>query len=423
MQQALPGEGKTAAPRGRERPRWRNRDVWAISLSAFFSDTGYQGVLAGFPLFLVLTLHQPVWEFGLASAIAYGGGTLFAGAGALLGDRFGHRRVAITGNALIPLLSLSALWANPAVAIGLLCAGWWARNFRTPSRRVMLVEAVPDEGDRNSVFGFLHALDIGGGALAGTYVLIAVIEHVAFKWIFLGSALPLAIATFSLTRSTTGRKEPRNTPQKEVVPGAPQPALPGTTPLLVAAAVFGFTYYSVGFPVLTAAQGSAHLSVGIGAFLLLNAVSAATGYFVGPRLGSRLPDRFRDLGALGYLFSVVGAALLAFGYGERLGTVTLMFGVVALGFALGIVETVEPSLMSVLKPGRRAGRGFGALTAARSVGLTLGNVIMGLLYGLGADWAYGYAAVAGAAAVVIVLGAIPAARRAEGQRGQVVLAE
>ena len=397
--------------------------MWAISLSAFFSDTGYQGVLAGFPLFLVLTLHQPVWEFGLASAIAYGGGTLFAGAGALLGDRFGHRRVAITGNALIPLLSLSALWANPAVAIGLLCAGWWARNFRTPSRRVMLVEAVPDEGDRNSVFGFLHALDIGGGALAGTYVLIAVIEHVAFKWIFLGSALPLAIATFSLTRSTTGRKEPRNTPQKEVVPGAPQPALPGTTPLLVAAAVFGFTYYSVGFPVLTAAQGSAHLSVGIGAFLLLNAVSAATGYFVGPRLGSRLPDRFRDLGALGYLFSVVGAALLAFGYGERLGTVTLMFGVVALGFALGIVETVEPSLMSVLKPGRRAGRGFGALTAARSVGLTLGNVIMGLLYGLGADWAYGYAAVAGAAAVVIVLGAIPAARRAEGQRGQVVLAE
>ena len=428
VQQDLPGGGKTTAPRRRPRPRWRNREVWAISLSAFFSDTGYQGVLAGFPLFLVLTLHQPVWEFGLASAIAYGGGTLFAWAGALLGDRFGHRRVAITGNALIPLLSLSALWANPAVAIGLLCAGWWARNLRTPSRRVMLVEAVPAEDDRNSVFGFLHALDIGGGALAGTYVLIAVIEHVAFKWIFLGSALPLAIATFSLTRCTTGRKAPASTPQQEAAPGArapgaPQPALPGATPFLVAAALFGFTYYSVGFPVLTTAQGSGHLSVGIGAFLLLNAVSAATGYFVGPRLGSRLPDRFRDLGALGYLFSVVGAALLAFGYGEHLGTVTLMFGVVALGFALGIVETVEPSLMSVLRPGRRAGRGFGALTAARSVGLALGNVIMGLLYGLGAEWAYGYAAVAGAAAVVIVLGAIPAARRAEGQPGQVVLAE
>ncbi len=398
------------------RPGWRTRDVWAISLSAFFSDTGYQGVLAGFPLFLVLVLHQPVWEFGLASAIAYGGGTLFAWLGALLGDRFGHRRVAIVGNALIPLLSLSALWASPAAAIGLLCAGWWARNLRTPSRRVMLVEAVPDERDRNPVFGFLHALDIGGGALAGVYVLIAVIEHVPFSWIFLGSVLPLAVATFFLTRATTGRRAPAGTPAEEESPdqAAARP-LPGAVPLLAAAAVYGFTYYSVGFPILTTAQGSGHLAVGMGAFLLFNAVSAVTGYFAGPRLGSRIADRFRDLGVFGYLFSVIGAALLAAGYAAHLTTVALMAGVAALGFALGIVETVEPSLMSVLRPGRQAGRGFGALTAARSAGLFLGNLIMGFLYGLGADWAYGYAALVGTAAVIIMLAAVPAARRADQQ--------
>jgi hypothetical protein len=40
------------------------------------------------------------------------------------------------------------------------------RDLRTPSRRVMLVEAVPDEASRSSAFGFLHALDVGGGALA-----------------------------------------------------------------------------------------------------------------------------------------------------------------------------------------------------------------------------------------------------------------
>lgn len=398
------------------RPHWRTRNVWAISLSAFFSDTGYQGVLAGFPLFLVLVLHQPVWEFGLASALAYGGGTLFAWLGALLGDRFGHRRVAIVGNALIPLLSLSALWASPAAAIGLLCAGWWARNLRTPSRRVMLVEAVPDERDRNSVFGFLHALDIGGGALAGVYVLIAVIEHVPFSWIFLGSVLPLAVATFSLTRATTGRQAPAGTPAEgdSPDPAAARP-LPGAVPLLAAAGVYGFTYYSIGFPILTTAQGSGHLAVGMGAFLLFNAVSAVTGYFAGPRLGNRIADRFRDLGVFGYLFSVIGAALLAAGYAAHLTAVVLMAGVAALGFALGIVETVEPSLMSVLRPGRQAGRGFGALTAARSAGLFLGNLIMGFLYGLGADWAYGYAALVGTAAVIIMLAAVPAARRADQQ--------
>ncbi len=418
-----PHPGSTAAaptpPGGAARQRrvaWRTRDVWAISLSAFFSDTGYQGVLAGFPLFLVLVLHQPVWELGLAMAIAYGGGTLMAFAGALLGDRIGHRRVAIGGNALIPLLSLSALWASPAAAIGLLCAGWWARNLRTPSRRVMLVEAVPRAEDRNAVFGFLHALDIGGGALAGAYVLIAVLEHVAFRWIFLGSVLPLAIATLTLTRCRTGRAAPA----PRVSGGAGDPPsrpLPGARPLLAAAALFGFTSYSVGFPVLTTAQGSGQAGVGIGAFLLFNAVSAATGYLAGPRLGTLIADRFRDLGLLGYLVSVAGAVLLAVGYGARLSAAVLMLGVVALGFALGIVETVEPSLMSVLRPGRRAATGFGALTAARSVGLFLGNLIMGLLYGIGAGWAYGYAALVGAAAVVIVLGAIPAAARADRQLG------
>ena len=397
-------------------PRWRTRNVWAVSLSAFFSDTGYQAVWAGFPLFLVLDLHQPVWEFGLASAIAYGGGTLFAWLGALLGDRIGHRRVAIGGNALIPLLSLSALGANPSVAIGLLCAGWWARNFRTPSRRVMLVQAVPNEGDRNSVFGFLHALDIGGGALAGVYVLIAVVEHVEFSWIFLGSIVPLAVATFSLTRCTTGRPGRRQAPASGPgSSGAQVPRLPGAAPLLAASALFGFTYYSIGFPILTTAQNSGSEAFGIGAFLLFNAVSAATGYVVAPRLGNGIAERFRDLGFLGYFLSVLGAVLLAVGYAAHLTVVVLLVGVAALGFSLGIVTTVEPSLMSVLRPGRQAGRGFGALSAARSVGLFLGNLIMGLLYGLGADWAYGYAAIMGIASVAIVLGAIPVARQADRQ--------
>ena len=403
---------------------WRTRDVWAISLSAFFSDTGYQAVWAGFPLFLVLELRQPVWEFGLASALAYGGGTLFAWLGAVLGDRIGHRRVAIGGNALIPLLSLSALWANPALAIGLLCAGWWARNLRTPSRRVMLVEAAPDEADRNSVFGFLHALDIGGGALAGVYVLIAVIEHVAFSWIFLASALPLVVATFSLTFCTTGRAVPKHVQPSRLGSSEPERGrLPGAVPLLAASALFGFTYYSVGFPILTTAQGSGDRAFGIGAFLLFNAVSAATGYLMGPRLGSRIAERFRALGAFGYLFAVVGAVLLAIGDAAHLTVVVLLVGVAALGFSLGIVTTVEPALMSVLRPGRQAGRGFGALGAARSVGLFLGNLIMGFLYARGADWAYGYAAVMGMAATIVVLGAIPAARRADGRvRSQAGLA-
>ena len=391
------------------RAPWRNSDVWAISLSAFFADLGYQAVLAGFPLYLVLTLHQPVWEYGLASALSYGGGALFSLVGGRVGDRVGHRKLALAGNAVIPLLSLSALWANPVWAIGLLTGGWWARNLRSPSRRVMLVEAVPEEQYRSAAFGFLHALDVGGGALAGAYVLIALAAHVPFRWIFLATGVPLAISTLSLSRAAVGGSPPDRSPAP--IPALPvEPPPPGARPLLAAAALYGFTFYSVGFPVLTAAQGSGRLLAGIGAFLVLQAASGATGYLLGGRLGTGPAEQFARLGLLGYLGAAVGAAVVAVDYGGHLGLALLLLGVAVIGFALGIIETLEPTAMSVLRSGTQAGRGFGALSAARGVGTFVGNLVMGLLYGVGASLAYGYAAAVAALAGILVLTALPALR-------------
>ena len=403
-------------------PSWRTHDVWAIAGSAFFADLGYQAVLAGFPLFLVLTLHQPTWEYGLASALSYGGGAVFSYLGGRLGDRVGHRRLALAGNAVIPMLSLSALVASPAWAIGLLTGGWWARNLRSPSRRVMLVEAVPESERRPAAFGFLHALDVGGGALAGLYVLLALAGHVAFRWIFLATAAPLALSTITLSRARTGARTARpDRPAPDAGtgggadPGAPSAggldARPGARALLTAATLYGFTYYSAGFPVLTVAQAGGHLLDGVGAFLVLQAASATSGYVLGGRLAADLSRQFTQLGLLGYLGAGLGAGLVALGYGAHLGLGVLFAGVVVVGASLGVVETLEPSAMSILGVSRRAGRGFGALSAARSAGTFAGNLAMGLLYGVGASAAYGYAAGMATAAAVVVLAAVPALRR------------
>lgn len=400
-------------------PTWRTGDVWAISLSAFFADLGYQAVLAGFPLFLVLALHQPVWEYGLASAVSYGGGAVFSVVGARIGDRIGHRPLALAGNAIIPLLSLCALVANPAWAIGLLTGGWWARNLRSPSRRVMLVEAVPEERDRSAAFGFLHALDVGGGALAGLLVLVALAVHVAFRWIFLATAVPLAISTGTLSRANVGGRptrgrpgDPPGTPVDKPAPEPPplEPSPPGARPLYAAAALYGFTAYSAGFPVLTVAQGSGRLLAGIGAFLVLQATSALTGYLLGGRLGRGPADQVARLGLLGYFGAAVGAGVIAVGYAEHLGIAVLLVGVAVVGFALGIVETVEPTAISVLRPGRRLGQGMGSLSAARAAGAFTGNLVMGVLYGISVSVAYGYAAIVAALAGAIVLAAVPGLR-------------
>lgn len=478
---------------GRSPSTWRSRDVWAIALSAFFADWGYQAVLVGFPLFLVLALRDPVWVFGLVMAVAYGGGAVASWIGGRLGDRAGHRRVALAGNSAIPLLSLSGLVSAAAPAGTLLSLGWWARNLRSPSRRAMLTQAVPDEENRARAFGFLHALDVGGGVLAALSVLALLALHVAFRWIFLATALPLLASTVALTRATVGRAggnrerppvpgaSPPESGSSPPVPGASTPpgdpggriedglpagsaVRPGAPPappdapvgapglptartgaeatgaaptgvdatgreaptsrarqphahrfgpaqlLVAAAALYGFTSYSIGFPVLTVAEGTHARMVGVLAFLLFQAVSAATGYLAGSRLGRSLVGSFRQLAVLGYGGAALGAIALGVGAATGAGAAVLLVGVAVLGIALGVIETLEPTAMSVLAPSAAAGRGFGALGAARAAGVFVGNLVMGLLYVLGPAYSYGYAALVGVAAAGIALMAAARAR-------------
>ena len=138
------------------RREWLTRDALLLSLSACFADTGYQAVAVVFPLFLVHQLHESFLSVGLSLALAYGVGSLFSYIGGRAGDRFNKKYVALAGNLLIPLMSLSGLASGVIVAGALFVAGWWARYSRTPARRAWLVEVTEPEY-RSRVFGFLHA--------------------------------------------------------------------------------------------------------------------------------------------------------------------------------------------------------------------------------------------------------------------------
>ena len=381
---------------------WRTRDVWAISLSAFFADLGYQSVLAGLPLFMVLSLHTSIALYGLTMALAFGGGSLLAYAGSRIGDRIGHRRLAIIGNSGIPLLALSASIASIPAAVIFFCAGWWARNLRTPSRRVMLTDATAEDV-RTRAFGFLHGLDVGGGILAAVYMVGASAAGIAFRWVFIGTIAPLAVSTFCLTLTSPSLGPPHRTRRQSGEGGSSAvPALPrrAATAILAATVLFGFSSYSIGFPVLTAARSANRTLTGLLAFLIFNTVSAATGFIVPGHLGSSWRGRLLRLGTLGFLPTAAGAALIALASGIGLGYAAILVAVAVLGAALGIVETLEPSLISVILPG--GGSGFGMLSAFRSVGLFVGNLAMGLLYGLGPSWSYGYAAIVALSGAVIL---------------------
>ena len=368
------------------------RSVLLIAFSAFFADLGYQAVIVGLPLFLVLTLGAPVYIYGLAEALNHGVGSLFSFFGGRLSARFGSKRIAILGNSLIPILSFTGFATTVPEAIGAFAGGWWARNFRSPARRTMMSESVSRE-NRSSAYGLLHGLDVGGGLIA-TAVFIAMISlGYQFRVIFLITAAPLIISTLLIAAVKTKPAEAAGQDIKAVKNGR---AFRG---VIFASALFGFSYYSMGFPILTVATATGSFALGAFTYTVFLAVSAATG-FVMSRVRFRL--EILPLGLLGYILAGVGALLFAITILYHMQTAVYYASVMIIGIGSGFTEIFEPTIIS--KVSQNVGKGMGWLSASRSAGLFMANLVMGALYFISPAYAYIYAfAVAVTAGIIVIV--------------------
>ncbi|MDE1768030.1 MAG: MFS transporter [Candidatus Micrarchaeota archaeon] len=379
-------------------PRWMNREVLLISFSAFFADLGYQTVIALFPILLVLVLGASPSTYGIATALAFGVGSVFGYIGGILGDRFSYKKIAILGNLFVPLLSLVGLAVSPTVAIVLFASGWWARNFRSPPRRSMLVLASTQK-DRGKAFGFLHALDIGGGMLSILILAVVLLSGISYRTAILITALPILFSTVLLLFARDPSHEHivrRSTSGSGIVNGnAARSAYLG---ILVATLLYGFSYYSLGFPILTIAEKSSSIA-GIGSYAVYLGVSAVAGYYI----GSRKLNKIKVLGTMGYILSGIGTLGLGFAYILGQGTAVFYLMVAVIGLSLGVIETLEPTIVSLIKVRGKVGSGMGALTASRSFGVFAANLIMGFLYMVNPFYSYTYAGLVSVAAGCIIM--------------------
>lgn len=383
------------------------RDAWLLCFSAFSADLGYQGVTALFPLYLVFQLHASLYAYGLITAIAFGGGAFVAYLGGLAGDRFDRKRLAVAGNTLIPLMALSGLAHSLALSALLYVLGWWARYFRSPPRRALLVNATPPQ-ERRRAFGTLHALDIGGGMLSALIALGALWLKVPIATVMLWAVVPLAASTLLLVLVRRREVYTAQTPRPATA-GARESA-PRTLfiALLISATLYGFSFYNLGFPIVTAtaAHATAGYEWGVLAYVVYLGVSALSGYALGARRGAFA----RPLWLLGYLPSALGSGLI--GVSELLHIPGLAFyvAVATLGFGMGAVETFEPTLVSSLVSHTHLGRGMGFLSVSRAIGQFLSNLIMGALFVFGGAVPYFYA-FASALLAALVFGAAELATR------------
>lgn len=361
---------------------------------------------AVFPLLVVIELGQPAYVYGLLLALSYGVGSLFSLVGGKLGDRHGKKRIALVGNLLIPLMSVSVLFPNVLAIGALFIFGWWARYFRTPARRAWLVE-VSDPAHRSKIFGFLHALDVGGGMIAVAYSVVLVLLGAPLQEIVLVTAIPLLVSSAALALA-------RTEPNKEFVAEnarldkEEEEAEEGSRKsdsfvfrwLLLSATLFGFSYYALGFPIVTVAQSQGSAVLGILTFGIYLGVSAVAGYVLGS-VRSRRP--FRTLWTLGYLLAAASSLVIGSSYAFDYGLGLYYLGAAGLGFATGSVETFEPVLTSTLVRSKRLSSGMGWLSSSRAIGLFTSNIVMGVLFTFSQFGSYLYAAVAAFVAAMVLL--------------------
>ncbi|WP_188602955.1 MFS transporter [Vulcanisaeta souniana] len=374
----------------------RNRgEVLKISFSAFFADLGYQTAVVMFPLVFVIILGAPVWLYGVAEAVNYGLGSLIGFLGGLLGDVYGRKRIAVIGNAVITvvaLLGFSRYWWEAWL---IFLVGWWTRNLRTPPRRAMLSE-VTEPGERSEAFGILHALDIAGAVLAITYTAVLLYLRFPIEYLLAVTAIPLVISTLILSMVNAGRAR--------AGAGLGATGLRATHRfvwlIVLSTFFFGFSQYSFGFPVITTAEFTHEDYLAVVTYGMFLTASAVFGYVFG-----RL--RINEYGGLAFLGYLLGSlASLGFALLAPLGVLGLYPMAFMLGMAVAATEVFEPTIISKLMPSESVGSGMGLLTFGRSVGVFLGNVIMGALYQLHYAYAYYFASASSLVAFTIVLAVI-----------------
>lgn len=280
---------------------WLNKNILLISFSTFFSDLGYQTVLAVLPVLLVVIYHTPVYIYGITVAISYGFGAVLGYLGGRLADKSGRKKVAVAGNALIPLLSFSGLATSAYEASALFSAGWLSRNFRSPARKALISEEI-NEDNRGRVFAFLNALDVGGGVCSIIILLTLLYLGISLRYIILLTAIPIIIATALLVMV----KE-KHTQRRTVHEASGRGAYRG---VLLATALYGFSVYSLGFPVLTITQATDMDVPAFASYGLFLLASAVFGYLIGTRKLKLIPS----LGFLGYLLSAIGTFMLGLSY-------------------------------------------------------------------------------------------------------------
>jgi MFS family permease len=381
---------------------WLNRTTLGISLASLFSDISHELATAVLPAFLVSLGAGPAalgWIEGSAdglSAVA----KLWGGVAA---DRVRRRKPLASVGYLVTAVGTAGIGLCTAAWQVLFCrvTAWIGRGSRSPARDVLMAEGAPKEA-HGRAFGMERAGDAAGAVLGPLLAMLLLARGMEPRHLMLVSLLPgslafLSIAWLVVERTHVPRRDSFSLRAELAGTGRP------FRRYLVGILVFGAGDFSRTLLILYATQhitGTLFSLQGAAAavalYVLHNATSAGAAFPIGA-LADRVGHRRVIVG--GYVLAA--ATTLAFALAPPTPSWLLLLFVCS-GVYIASEEVAEKSYAVTLLPADRRGAGMGLLAATNGIGDMVSSALVGSLWSLALDPAWGF----GAAAALQALGAL-----------------
>jgi MFS family permease len=375
------------------------RNIWAVSLTSFFTDISSEMILNLLTLFLANVLGAGTAVIGLIDGVADTTASLSRILSGWISDRIARRKgLTACGYTLSavakPLLLLANTW--PVVLL-LRFADRLGKGVRTAPRDALVADSTPAER-RGLAFGVNRAADTAG-AMVGVLTAAAVVclqgpsarvlSRTTFHWVVGLSIVPafLGVLSFLLIArepSRTSARGANKTGQMQGQVAVPAPPSrfrfsPQFLGFLALVALFTLGNSSDAFLVLRAQQlGLSVLQIllALATFNLIYALASTPAGALADRIG---PARLVLAGWLVYGAVYLGLALSQAGW-----QVWALWGVYGLYY--GLFDGTSRALVPELVSPQARGTAYGVFNAAVGVMALPASLIAGLLWQGAGSW-------------------------------------
>ena len=359
--------------------KWLNRNIFAMSLTSFFSDFGHEMATAILPAFLI-SVGGSAALLGVIEGVADAGVSFMKLLSGWYSDYIGKRKpFAVIGYFLTAVgvgsFFLAFSWIQ--VLISRVIA-WLGRGIREPARDALLVDSTEPKY-YGRVFGFHRGMDTLG-AIIGPALVFLLIKSMPLRSIFLVALIPSILSFLIITLFVKEKNKISNDPPMRLIGSIK--LLPSKFRLfLVAVGIFGLGNFADSLLILRATQLLTPVkgvivagSLAILLYTLHNVFYAVFSFPIGAaadRIGKK------KLLSLGYFLT--GVTSLGFIFNTANLVYLGLFFLLA-GIAIAITDALERTVAADLLPERLRGTGYGTLATINGIG-DLGSItVVGFLW-------------------------------------------